>query len=159
MADQEQLIDVDVVLPKLAVNSREEALLQISQKTAQHTGVDEKILLHKLMKKETQESSGIGRGVALPHLRCSNLEKPFTLLAQLKEKVDFEAVDQRPVDIVFLLLSPEQDGPYHLRRLSRITRLLMKQDFIDNLRVLEEEDAMQAALVGTAETELFAVNA
>ncbi len=159
MAGQEHLLEVDAVLPRLNADTRERVFQKISSKVAQDTGLCQKDLFDKLMHSERQSSSGIGNGVAIPHLRCPNLVRPFSLLAQLREKVAFESVDQKPVDLVFLLLSPERDGPYHLRRLSRVTRVLMDHGVLSNIRSLEEGDEIQAALLGTSSlTEKMVVN-
>ncbi len=103
-----------------------------------------------LMEREKKIATGLERGVAVPHTTLTGLEKSLLLVARLKQAVDFEALDGRPVDLVFMLLSPPECIASHIRLLARVARLCSAgglldamreaKDAQDLLRVVEEED-------------------
>jgi PTS system nitrogen regulatory IIA component len=98
-------------------------------------------------------STGIGGGIAIPHGRMSALTKPCGLFARLAQPVDFDSIDERPVDIVFLLVAPEGAGADHLKALARVSRLLRDRALVDNLRATENADALYALLVETVQAQ------
>ena len=99
-------------------------LSQLATRAANELGLDPNNVSDAVAKREALGSTGVGYGVALPHARVSHLKMPFGLLARLKHSVDFEAVDDQPVDIVFLLLMPEAADSVQLNALACIARKL-----------------------------------
>jgi len=138
MNDYSRDLDFDLILPHLKVMSYKQVLMQFAAQAAKHTNVSQSALFALLMKQERNTSSGVGNGVAIAHLQARGPQKPFTMLATLDHPVDFKAVDDKPVNLACLVFSPESEGPYHLRRLSRISRLL-KNDILHK-RILEAQD-------------------
>ena len=98
-------------------------------------------------------STGIGGGIAIPHGRMGGLAKPGGLFARLIHPVDFDSIDERPVDIVFLLVAPEGAGADHLKALARVSRLLRDRNLVDKLRATESADALYALLVESVQAQ------
>lgn len=93
---------------------------------AEETGLDKRTVLDALIERERLGTTGVGRGVALPHTRLPDLKKIFCAFVRTKP-IDFEAVDEKPVDLFFLLLVPEKDGADHLKALARLVPHLAKR--------------------------------
>ena len=94
----------------LKANSKRQLLQELSDKAAEITGINERTIFDIVLERENLGSTGFGGGTALPHGRIPELDKVYGLFAKLNAPVDFEAVDNKPVDLVFLLLSPEGSG-------------------------------------------------
>ena len=144
--DRAELPAVDSVLSGLQAAGGRQLCRLIAQQAARDTGLPEAHILSRLEEQERSASSGTGRGVAIPHLRLRRLEKPYSLFARLRRPVDFDAVDGLPVDHVFLLLSPERDVAGHLRRLSRVSRLMRDEALCRQLRGADDPEACRALL-------------
>ena len=99
-------------------------LQEFAAKAAASLGLSVEQVAPYLLRREELGSTGIGRGVAIPHARLPDLQAPFGLLAKLKQPIEFDAIDGQPVDLVFLLLAPEGAGADHLKALARVSRLL-----------------------------------
>lgn len=100
---------------------------------ASETGLDKRMVLDALIERERLGTTGVGRGVALPHTRMPDLKKIFCAFVRA-QPVDFEAVDEKPVDLFFLLLVPEKDGADHLKALARLSRILRNESLAESLR-------------------------
>ncbi len=103
------------------------------------------------MEREAQGSTGVGRGVALPHARLHGLERMKAVVVRLERPVAFDAVDDQPVDIVFALFAPEAAQTEHLRTLARVSRLLRQGDVREHIRQARSPDAIYAILSREAE--------
>lgn len=135
---------LDLILTDLDARSVKQAYQSLSGYAAPLSNVPGHKLLDLLMDREAQASSGIGGGLAIPHLKIRGLKAPVTVLARLREPIEFKAVDGQYVDIICVLLSPEREGALHLRRLSRLTRTLKDPDFLDQLRKAESKGDIRA---------------
>ena len=98
------------VLIGIKANSKRELLQEIAAQAAKLTGLDERTVFDTLLERENLGSTGFGGGTALPHGRFANLDKVQAVFAQLASPLDFDAVDGKPVDLVFALLSPDGCG-------------------------------------------------
>lgn len=136
----------DQILFNVRAANRRQALDAVSAQAAQACGLDAAPLAARLWERDMQATSGVGDGLAIPHMKLKNLRAPFLLIARLHQAVDFAALDDVPVDLIVLLLSPEKDGNIHLQRLSRLSRLLRDDAFRALLRGAESEDALTAFL-------------
>ncbi len=116
-------------------------------------GLDERKLFDRLLERERLGSTGIGGGIAIPHGRMSALSAPRGLFARLVNPIDFDSIDERPVDIVFLLVAPEGAGADHLKALARVSRLLRDRNLVDKLRATESADALYALLLDPVQTQ------
>lgn len=97
-------------------------------------GLGEQQIFDALIARERLGSTGIGEGIAIPHCRLASCEKPIGLLIRLSEAIDFDSVDSRPVDLIFVLLVPEQNPEQHLKTLSHLAALFNEPEFRDDLR-------------------------
>lgn len=94
---------------------------------------DAEAVLTALLDREAAQSTGIGGGVAIPHAVCSELESTVIALALSREGIDFRSLDEEPVHVFFLLLSPPANSSTHIKLLARIARLMRQPDFAAEL--------------------------
>lgn len=146
MANNIHELRFDSILPDLKVKTTKQVLQQLSKHISNLIGTSQKSLFDNLSKQETEQSSGIGQGVAITHMRLPRLTKPFVVFTRLPHKVDFKAIDDVPVDLVCLVLSPEYEGPKHLRRLAKVSRFFSDKAFCNNLRSSQDADDIRMAL-------------
>lgn len=130
----EDLIGVEDIVLDLAGGSKEQALSALAATAASRLSLDAAIIVKALADRERLGSTGVGQGVAIPHARIKGLNKYFALFARLDRAVDFDAVDNKPVDLVFLLLMPEKTGNDHLAALAAISRKLRDKTMAPRLR-------------------------
>ena len=140
------LVAPQAVVPALKVNSKKQAIQELAARAAGLTGQSERDILEILQQRERLGSTGIGNGIAIPHGKLPKLNKLFGLFARLERPVDFEALDTKPVDLVFLLLAPEAAGADHLKALARVARLLREGEVVTKLRQSRDADAIYAVL-------------
>lgn len=91
-------------------------------------------IYERLLNRERMGSTGIGEGIAIPHCRLKQCNKTFGVLLHLEEPIDFDSIDQQPVDLVFALLVPEEATDEHLKTLSMLAQKLSQADYRDALR-------------------------
>ena len=136
----------DAVLHKVKAKSKKQLLGELSKLAAKKTGLDETVVLDALVERERLGTTGIGLGVALPHTRLPKLKKIFCGFAT-SEPVDFDSVDNKPVDLAFVLLVPEAAGADHLKALARLSRLLRKEETVAALRKAESSKELYKLIV------------
>lgn len=139
----------DAVLACVKASGKKALLAELAGKAAPLFKLDERRLFDRLLERERLGSTGIGGGIAIPHGRMATLSKPVGLFARLGQPVDFDSIDERPVDTVFLLLAPEGAGADHLKALARVSRLLRDRSLVEKLRATESADALYALLIET----------
>jgi PTS system nitrogen regulatory IIA component len=122
----------------------------IAEMAARNSGVKAPLIFDVLIHRENAGSTGVGHGVAIPHARVPGLEKLRGVFLRLATPVEFEAVDDRPVDLVFALLAPLECGSEHLRALSRIARLMRDPELRRQVRAAPSAAAIRALLVREA---------
>jgi PTS system nitrogen regulatory IIA component len=148
--DLGDLIAPEAVFPSLKANNKKHALQELAQKAAVLTGLDARDVLDTLLQRERLGSTGVGRGIAIPHGRISSLQNIVCLFTRLDAPIDFDALDAEPVDLIFLLLAPEHAGADHLKALARISRLLREPSTIEKLRTSEGQAAIYSVLTEPA---------
>ena len=146
MMDLSDLVTPDAILPTLKANSKKQVLQAIAEKAAAITGVEEKDIFETLIKREKLGSTGVGGGIAIPHGKLAGLDRIVGLFARLPKPIDFEALDETPVDLIFLLLAPESAGADHLKALARIARLFREPGVAGKLRASADGSALYAVL-------------
>jgi len=119
---------------------------QLSQLAAQAHGVDAQLVLDRLTERERLGSTGFGGGIAIPHGKIDGLASVIGVAVRLPAPIDFEAIDDLPVDLVFMLLSPVDGGPDHLKALATVSRMMRDQAFVAKLRGAANDDALLALL-------------
>ena len=137
----------DAVLAAVKASSKKALLAELAGRAAALYQLDERRLFDRLLERERLGSTGIGGGIAIPHGRMAPLSKPCGVFARLAHSVDFDSIDERPVDVVFLLMAPEGAGADHLKALARVSRLLRDRALVDKLRATDSADALFALLV------------
>lgn len=148
--DLGDLISADSVIVSLAASSKKQALQMLSAHAARVTEQPEREIFDTLLQRERLGSTGVGRGMAIPHGKLNGLEHIVGLFARLEQPIDFESVDGEPVDLIFLLLAPESAGADHLKALARISRLLREPSMIDRLRASKDAVALHSLLTSEA---------
>jgi PTS system nitrogen regulatory IIA component len=141
------LLDMRGVIPRLHVTSKKQLLQELAARAAQLSGLHERTIFDALLERERLGSTGSGRGIAIPHARLAGLERLVGVFVRLDEPVNFESVDGRPVDLVFMLLAPSSAGADHLKALSSISRLLRREEVIERLRGSDRAEAIFALLI------------
>jgi PTS system nitrogen regulatory IIA component len=144
--DLSDLIKPDAILPSLKANSKKQAIQAIAERAAQVTGLEEREIFETLIQREKLGSTGVGGGIAIPHGKLQKLDRIFGLFARLAKPIDFEALDDQPVDLIFLLLAPEGAGADHLKALARIARQLREPGAAGKLRASADKPALYAVL-------------
>jgi PTS system nitrogen regulatory IIA component len=114
----------DRMLPGLSSRTKPLLLATLCKKAGAALSLDPDLLLSRLLAREALGSTGVGSGIAMPHASLDEIKEPFVLLATLTEPIDFEAIDDKPVDIVCLLLNPAQANNEKLKCLAAISRQL-----------------------------------
>jgi nitrogen PTS system EIIA component len=142
----------DLLTPKsvtvrLKAANKKQALQDLAKRAAPLMGCDERALFETLSERERLGSTGIGNGVAVPHGRLPGLASPKGFFARLEKPIDFEAVDNRPVDLIFLLVTPEGAGGDHLKALALVSRLLRDRTACEKFRGTDRADALYALLI------------
>ncbi len=140
------ILHSDAIIPALKSSSKKQLLSEMSARAARLTGLPERDIFEVILQRERLGSTGVGGGIAIPHGKMKNLNRIVGVFARLETPVDFEALDDQPVDLVFLLLAPEGAGADHLKALSRIARVLRDQDLVTKLRGAESSTAIDAFL-------------
>jgi len=148
----EDLVSPEGVIAHLKVTGKKQMLQELSARAAELTGLSERTIFETLLERERLGSTGVGQGIAIPHGKLAQLTRLHGLFARLETPVDFESVDDQPVDLVFLLLAPEGAGADHLKALARISRLLRNQSVVEKLRASDEPAALFAILTEPAAT-------
>ena len=143
------LVVPSAIIPALKVNGKKQAIMELAAKAAELTGQSEREIVEILLQREKLGSTGVGNGVASPHGKLPKLHRLFGLFARLDRPIDFESLDNQPVDLIFLLLAPEGAGADHLKALARVARLLRDPDIVEKLRNSRDAEAIYSVLALT----------
>ncbi|MGO8840429.1 MAG: PTS sugar transporter subunit IIA [Methyloceanibacter sp.] len=139
------LSPADIVLDVRA-KDKSRLVRELSTRAAAEVGLDADQVSEEIAKREELGSTGVGNGVALPHARLRGLKAPFGLLARLRQAIDFAAIDDQPVDIVFLLLLPESADGAQLNALACVARVLRDPEALRRLRGASDNEALYRAI-------------
>jgi PTS system nitrogen regulatory IIA component len=144
------LLTPNSIIPNLRVTSKKQALQELARFAATLTSQHERTIFEVLLERERLGTTGVGAGVAIPHGKMAGLKRLYGVFARLDTPIDFESVDEQPVDLIFLLLAPETAGADHLKALARVSRLLRDREMCEKLRGSDSSDALYALLTETA---------
>ena len=140
------LLTPDSVIDGLKVTSKKQVLQDLSDRASVLTGLKARDVLETILARERLGTTGVGQGIAIPHGRMDDLDRIYGLFARLNKPIDFDSLDEQPVDLVFKLLAPEGAGADHLKALAKISRLLRNQTICKKLRGSDSSDALFALL-------------
>ncbi len=144
------LLTEDRVVDRLHAASKKQVIQEISRRAAVITRLDERAVFNVLLERERLGTTGVGKGVAIPHGKTADIDGLYGLFARLDQAIDFDAIDDQPVDLVFLLLAPEGAGADHLKALARVSRLLRDPAVCEALRGASDAHALYAILTTDA---------
>jgi nitrogen PTS system EIIA component len=146
------LITPSRVVAQLRATNKKQALQDLAKRAAVMTGIQERTIYDVLIERERLGSTGIGMGIGIPHGRLPGLDTLCGIFARLDRPVPFDAIDDQPVDLIFLLLAPEGAGADHLKALARVSRLLRDRNVCEKLRGTDNADALYALLIDRTPT-------
>ncbi len=151
MIDLSDFLTSDTVLEAMSAASKKALFQQLAALLATAHGLDARLVTERLAEREKLGSTGFGGGVAIPHAKIDGLRQVVGAFVRLTQPIDFGAVDDLPVDLVFVLLSPPAAGADHLKALASVSRRLRDRDFTAKLRGAGSRDAL-FALLSSSET-------
>jgi len=132
------LIAPSRVVASLRAATKRQVLQELARRAASEIGVHERKLFDALLERERLGTTGLGMGTAIPHAKLPELQRLYCFFARLDRPVDFAAIDEAPVDLVFMLLAPETAGADHLKALARLSRLMRDRVVCEKLRGTDE---------------------
>jgi len=144
-----EFLSPDGVLVDVRESDKVHLLERLSTLAATAVELDASDIVREVTKREVLGSTGVGNGVALPHARLHGLAAPFGLLARLSHPVDFDAIDGKPVDIVFLLLLPEAGDTGKGNTLACVARALRQAETLRKIRGAPDPETLFKAVAGT----------
>jgi nitrogen PTS system EIIA component len=140
---------VDLLAPgaiaaALPIANSKVLIQHLAQVAAREYGLDAGEIAERLHERERLGSTGFGSGVAIPHGKIEGLDHVVGVFVTLEKPIDFKAVDDNPVDVVFCLLSPPDSGTAHLKALAQVSRWLRDAKFVEKLRGADSPDTIYA---------------
>jgi len=144
--DMHDLISTRGVLANLRVSSKKQALQELAKRGAEITGESERAIFEVLLERERLGTTGVGNGIAIPHGKLPHLTRLYALFAKLEQPIDFDSIDEQPVDLICLLLAPQTAGADHLKALAQVSRLLRDRSICEKLRGASTPEAIYALL-------------
>ncbi len=144
------LLAPDGVVLRGGASSKRQALRLVADAAAQALNLPGDRVFDALLEREALGSTGLGSGVAVPHARLEGLDRVYAVLVRLDTPVAYEAVDDRPVDLMLALFAPPREGAEHLRALAAVSRALRSGELREQLRQARTSDAVRALLVRDA---------
>jgi len=144
------LIKPESVVANFHATSKKQVIQDLAKKAADITGLHERAISDVVMERERLGTTGVGNGIAIPHGKLASLDSLHGLFARLEKPIDFQSIDEQPVDLIFLLLAPESAGADHLKALARVSRLLRDTAVCEKLRGTDQSEALFALLTQDA---------
>jgi nitrogen PTS system EIIA component len=129
-----EFLKPDAVFSNVKMASKKQLLQFMSEKASEMTGISERDIFDTIMQRERLGSTGVGNGIAIPHCKMKTAVHLTGLFVRLDQAIDFDAIDDQKVDLVFMLIAPELAGADHLKALSKVARALRSADIVDAIR-------------------------
>lgn len=143
------LIGLHQIVVGLRVSDKTQLLQELARRASATLAIDQSLIFDAIQARENLGSTGLGKGFALPHARLDSLSAPFVLFVRLARPIDFAAIDERPVDLVIMLLTAANAGNQHLATLATLSRPLRDEAFVRRLREAPDAPALYALLAST----------
>ncbi len=140
------LITSDCVIANLRAANKKQVLQELARKASSLTGQSEDSIYEVLAERERLGTTGIGHGIAIPHGKLPGLDRVYGVFARLERPIDFDAIDDQPVDLIFLLLAPANSGSDHLKALAKVSRMLRDRRLCEKVRGSTTCDAIYALM-------------
>ena len=146
-----EFLDFEAIKPALPAGNKRALLNQLASIAAARLELPAAAIVETLVEREKLGSTGFGQGVAIPHGKVDGLKQIYGLFVRLAEPVGYKAIDRKPVDLVFLLLSPPDAGAEHLKALAAVSRVVRNAPTLEKMRGARSRDALAAVLLGADE--------
>ncbi len=143
---KDNLIRDGHIIANLTVENKKQALAELAKLASPITGLSEHVVFEVLFAREKLGTTGVGHGIAIPHGKIENADKVYGFFARLAQPIDFEAIDEKPVDLLFMLLAPHDAGADHLKALAKVSRMFREKAFCEKLRAAPDAKALYALL-------------
>jgi len=142
-----ELLDLDTVLVDMKSADKDEAVEELVDLLVRGDRVDDRdVVIDAVMERESQQTTGIGGGVAVPHTKHESIQKLTAALGISREGIEFDAIDDKPVHVVFLILARSDEPGPHVQALAEIARLLQIPGFFRKLVEADNEDDLLATI-------------
>jgi PTS system nitrogen regulatory IIA component len=136
------LLSTESIVSIVRASSKKQALQELAAHASKISGQNDRAIFDILLERERLGTTGIGRGIAIPHGKLPELNRLYGVFAKFEQPIDFDSVDDQAVDMVFLLLAPENAGADHLKALARISRMFRDPDICKKLRAAKDDNAL-----------------
>lgn len=146
------LLTADAIIPSLRAASKKALLHDLCDRAGAAYGLPARDVFDAVLQRERLGSTGVGRGIAIPHGKLVECDKIVGAFARLERPIEFDALDNEPVDLAFLLIAPETSGAEHLKALAGIARMLRDQGITSNLRFARDAATMLTIMTGDPAT-------
>ena len=140
------MLSDDAFLMNFDGTSKKQVLEELSKLAEIKLGISSRNLLENLIKREKLGSTAVGNGIAIPHANVATIDRPFVFVSTLVNGLDFNSTDDLPVDIIFLLIAPDNKGSEHLQALALISRLLRNKELTTKLRGCKSAESALAVI-------------
>jgi len=140
------MLSDDAFLVNFEGTSKKQVLDELSKLAGFKLGINSRTLLENLTKREKLGSTAVGNGIAIPHANVNDVDKPYVFVSTLINGLDFNSSDDIPVDIIFLLIAPDNKGSEHLQALALISRLLRNKELTTKLRGCKSNESALAVI-------------
>ena len=140
------MLSNDAFLMNFDGTSKKQVLEELSKLAESKLGINSRTLLENLIKREKLGSTAVGNGIAIPHANVTTIDRPFVFVSTLVNGLDFNSTDDLPVDIIFLLIAPDNKGSEHLQALALISRLLRNKELTTKLRGCKSAESALAVI-------------
>lgn len=141
------IISEKMVFAEFEGKSKKQVLLEACNILADAYQLNNQELFELIIERERLGSTGVGRGVAIPHVRIDGINRPLGVFLKLKNAIDFDSVDGQAVDLIFALLAPEDSGTEHLKALSIVSRTLKDREFCNSIKSISNSEKLYQALI------------
>jgi nitrogen PTS system EIIA component len=147
------LLATDRIFTDAEISSKKRLLEYIAEKAAEELNLPQNIIFNQLLERERLGSTGLGKGFAVPHARLENLTQTLTFFLKLDEAVKYDAIDQLPVDLIFVIFIPEASTEEHLKILAALAKLFSHDKVCRKVRKAKSADQI-LRIIAEAESEL-----
>ncbi len=145
-----ELLSPEAIAPNLRTSSKKHLLQELANRASDLYGLEARSVFEALLERERLGPTGMGKGVAIPHARLTELTEIHGMFARLEKSVNFDSMDGEPTDLVFMILAPENAGAAHLKALARVSRTLRDASVCAKLRASADESSIFAILTDSA---------
>lgn len=146
------MLNQQAIIANLSVSDKKQALLAIAEKASSIVDLSADEIFDVLRQREQLGTTGVGNGIAIPHGKFENLDTIVGFFTRLKTPIDFNAVDEEPVDLIFTILAPADAGADHLKALAQVSRQLRDKSICKKLRGADSAEALYVLLVTPPES-------